>query len=434
MKFNKNLLATTATFAAISLVGCSGGSTSNSVEKVTNTGDNGVKIEFWHGMGGSLGEVLNEIVDDFNKTVGAEKGIEVNSVYQGSYTDLKSKTVAAIKSGDSPNIIQGTSNDIAEYLQSGTVQALDQYIFDEEVGIDNINDIYQVYLDEVRQYDGESYYALPFSKSTDLLFYNKTFFEEHGLKVPTTWEEVEEASKQITEITGKPSFGIDNAANYLITMLHQMNGEYTSTSGEVLFNNEQALKALEMIDRNTKAGNWRLAGEDGYMSAPFLSELAHFYVGTSAGVSYLNSDNFEWDAAPVPQFDNENKAAIQQGNVVAVLNGNKTAEEVYGSYEFVKYLVSKEGNLKWSTNTGYLPIRESVAYSDEYQNYLSETKDSTKVYGVLQSNYSFYEPAFVNDSISSNMVRNEVLAMVEEVVLTDLSPQEALDIYSSKLK
>lgn len=178
------------------LAGCQEAPKKNELEVITSI-EEPVEIEFWHGMSGALGETLNELVDDFNQGIGAEKGITVKSTYQGNYEDLKAKTMAAIKAGNNPAVIQGTVNNIMEFIGSGIVQPLDDYIFNQEIGIEDFEDIYEGYRLENSSYceDGR-YYSLPFSKSTDLLFYNQTFFNEHGLAVPTTWEELTDVSKK----------------------------------------------------------------------------------------------------------------------------------------------------------------------------------------------------------------------------------------------
>lgn len=422
--------------SALTLVGCGGGESQSieSVEVVTKV-EEPVTVEFWHSMSGANGEVLNGLINDFNTTIGSDKGITVNAVYQGGYEDLKSKVTASLKAGNSPAIVQATGNHVIEYLESGAVQSLDDYIFNEEIGIEGFEDIYQVYRDENSAYGEEgTFYSLPFNKSTDLLFYNKSLFDEHGLTVPTTWDELEVLSEKVTEITGKPSFSIDNTANYLITYLKQSGAGYTNSNGDILFNNETSLEALKMIKENINKGIWRLAGEDKYSSSPFLAGHVAMYIGSSAGEGFLNSDNFEWASAPIPQVSADHKANIQQGSNVAMLNQNKTAQEVYGAFEFVKYLCSTEANLKWSLNTGYLPIRESVAASEEYQKYVEETNSTTKLYGTQATKYGFVEASFMTDSYSSNMVRTEVGAMVEDVVLGGMDPQAALDLYEGKLK
>lgn len=434
MKLNKKLTYTAvAMMGLFGLVGC-GTDTSKTEElKVVTSIETPVEVEFWHSMSGAFTDTINEIVEDFNNTVGAEKNIHVEAVYQGGYTDAKAKVTASLKAGNSPEIVQGTVNDIMEYISSGYVQPLNDYIFNQEIGIKDFDDIYSVYRQESASYlEGGKYYSLPFAKSTDLLFYNKTLFDEHGIEVPTTWDELQAVSEKITEITGKPALSIDNTANYLITMLMQKGAGYTNRQGELLFNNQESLDAMTLIQENTKAGIWRLAGEDGYSSYPFMAENTFMFIGSSAGEGFLNEDNFDWEATALPQYDLENPKYIQQGNNIAILNQNKTSEEVFGAYEFVKYLSSPEVNTKWAMETGYLPIRESVTKSEEYQEFIKDS--TTKPNAVKSAENGFVESIFVTDAgLSSNIVRQQVGLMVDEVVLGDATPQDALDRYFEQL-
>lgn len=424
-----------AMLSTAALFGCSSSNEVTNTTEVVTSITEPVTVEFWHSMSGAFTETIGEIVNDFNNTIGAEKGITVNAVYQGGYDDVKAKTVASIKAGNSPEIVQGTVNNIMEYIQSGYVQPLDDYIFNEEIGIENFDDIYEVYRKENSSYvDDGKYYSLPFAKSTDLLFYNKTLFEENGLTVPTTWDELQTVSEKITEIMGKPALSIDNLPNYLITYLFQKGADYTGSNGEILFNNETSLEAINLLKDNIDKGVWRIAGEDKYSSAPFLAGHTFMYIGSSAGEGFLNEDNFEWAAATAPQFDVENPKYIQQGSNIAVLNQNNTSEEVFGAYEFVKYLCSEEVTLKWATETGYLPLRESVANSVEFTDFIKETNSKTKPSATKSVTNGFVESIFVTDSYNSNMVRNEIGTMVEDVILGGMNPQEALNLYEGKLK
>ena len=113
------------------------------------------------------------------------------------------------------------------------------------------------------------------------------------------------------------------------------------------------------------------------MSGPFTSGLVQMYIGSTSGASHIvngiaESDKpFEWSATPIPQQSEETKAVIQQGtNVVIMQQENISDQEVYAAYEFAKFLGSYEANLYWTMNTGYLPIRQSVVDSEEYQNYI----------------------------------------------------------------
>ena len=434
----KKLLASCAVlFGLSSMVACSQDQKEEDKKEESNivtTIENPVEIEFWHAMSGPNETAVNHLVDEFNATVGKEKGITVKPVYQGAYNDLKSKVTAAIKAKSAPAISQAYPDWVAEYLQSGAVVALDDYIFDEEVGIENFDDIAQAYRDENSQYEGGKFYSLPFNKSTEVLYYNKTFFDENNLEVPTTWEELEEVSKTITELTGNPAFGFDSAENAFLTLVKQFGGEYTNNEGEVLFGeSDAAVKMLEMIKKNTDAGYWRLPGEDKYMSGPFTSGLVQMFIGSTSGAAHiingLNETNaFEWSAAPIPQKSEETKAVIQQGtNVVVMKQGSTTDEQAYAAYEFAKFLGTYDANLYWTMNTGYLPIRQTVVDSEEYQNYIVESGDMTKEAGPKQSDYYFYDIVFVNPDFSSYNVRTAAGVAVENVVLKGMEPQAAVD-------
>lgn len=435
----KKLAASCAVLFGLSaMVACSNGNEGKQEQEnndLVTSIESPVEIEFWHAMSGPNEAAVNQLVEDFNATVGQEKGITVKPIYQGAYNDLKSKVTAAIRSKNAPAISQAYPDWVAEYLQSEAVVELDSYIFDEEVGIKDFEDIAEAYRKENSQYEGGKFYSLPFNKSTEVLYYNKTFFEENNLTVPTTWEEMEQVSKQITELTGKPAFGFDSAENAFITLVKQFGGEYTTSNGEVLFGeSDAAVEMLEMIKRNTDAGYWRLPGEDKYMSGPFVSGLVQMYVGSTSGASHVingiaESENpFEWSAAPIPQQSEDSKAVIQQGtNVVIMKQGSTTDEQVYAAYEFAKFLGTYDANLYWTMNTGYLPIRQTVVDSEEYQNYIVESGDMTKQAGPAQSDYYFYDFVFTNDDFTSYNVRTQAGVAVENVVLNNMEPTKAVE-------
>ena len=137
---------------------------------------------------------------------------------------------------------------------------------------------------------------------------------------------------------------------------------------------------------------------------------------------------FEWSATPIPQQSEETKAVIQQGtNVVIMQQENVSDQEVYAAYEFAKFLGSYEANLYWTMNTGYLPIRQSVVDSEEYQNYISESGDMTKLAGPAQADYYFYDLVFTNDDFTSYNVRTAAGVAVENVVLNGMEPAQAVE-------
>ena len=395
-----------------------------------------LEIEFWHAMSSKLGETVVMLTDEFNATVGKEKGITVTAVFQGGYGDLKQKTTAAIKAGTTPVIAQAYPDWVAEYMQADIVVPLDDYIYDPEVGIKDFDDIFPGYREENSQYgSGGTFYSLPFNKSTEVLFYNKTFFDANGYSVPETWDELVELSKTIYETTGKPGFGYDALDNYMITMIRQFGGKYTDSMGNIYFTEgDAAVKAIELYQENFDKGYWRVAGEDRYLSGPFNNGDIYMYIGSTAGAAYVGSDMFVWDSAPIPYITSSRKAVIQQGTNIFLMNQDKTDEEVYAGFEFAKFLVSKGANFTWATNTGYLPIRKSVADSPEYKEFLSTTVDTTKLSGPAQGSYYFFDPGFYKSNFTSYDVRRGIRGALEDALLNKTDAATALQTAYDKLQ
>ncbi len=100
------------------------------------------------------------------------------------------------------------------------------YINDSKYGMakEDLNDISKVFRDD-NQWDGK-YYSLPFNKSTNVLFYNKTLLEKAGLKVPATWDELKDAAKKLTQ--GKTiGMGFENSIGMdLQSFVMQAGGEF----------------------------------------------------------------------------------------------------------------------------------------------------------------------------------------------------------------
>ena len=154
-------------------------------------------------------------------------------------------------------------------------------------------------------YEKEGTYSLPIHSYSEVLYYNVDFFEENGLTVPTTWDEMMDTCEKIHEITGSPAFGWDNLAGSFMTLVNQFGGRYTDQSGNLYFAQEDedvALEVLNLWQENVKKGIWRTAGEDMFFSGPFANEQIPMYIGDSVEASYIPAKNpdLNWATAPIP--------------------------------------------------------------------------------------------------------------------------------------
>ena len=131
-------------------------------------------LTFWHAMGGTNGEVLQQIVDDFNAS---QDEIEIKAEYQGTYDDTITKLKAAMQSDSGlPDVCQMYDVGTKFMYDSGAVIPVEDKFestgYDKSSVMEVISSYYTV--------DGKQY-AMPFNVSTPMLYYNKDVFEAAGL-------------------------------------------------------------------------------------------------------------------------------------------------------------------------------------------------------------------------------------------------------------
>ena len=266
-------------------------------------------------------------------------------------------------------------------------------------------------------------YTMPLSKSTEVLYYNKTFFTENNLKVPTTWAEVEEGCKQIKAIVPNSiPLGYDSESNWFITMCEQYKSPYTSASGDhYLFNNDQNKAFIKMFRQWYEAGyltTQKLYGA--YTSGLFTSTnevKSYMSIGSSAGATYqrpaANADGsypFEVGIATIPQVDAANPKGISQGPSLCIFQ-KANPQEVIASWLFVKYLTTSiEFQAEFSMASGYVPVLKSVATNPIYAEHLASADGGNHISALsskvcLEQQHAYYtSPAFNGSSTARDQV------------------------------
>lgn len=356
MKF-KRLLALGLVFMSAAMVGCgSKGNDTSSADIVTEIKEP-VEITFWHAMNGDLEKSLTSLTEKF---MAENPNIKVTLQNQSSYKDLQQKITATVASPkDLPTMTQAYPDWMFNPIKDNLVTDLTPYIENETLKFDNYEDILPSFR-EAAKIDGKIY-GMPFNKSTEVLWYNKTLLDELGLKAPTTYEELAQVSKTIKEKKGIAGAGFDSLNTYYTTFL-KTEGKTFDSNFDVT--DEASAKALNYYLEGVKEGYFRIAGTDNYLSGPFGNGTVAMYVGSNAGENFVKQgvgDKFEVAAAPYPT-----SASLQQGTDLYVFS-SATAEQKTAAYMFLKFLTTKENQITWASQTGYMPVRQSAIDSEEYK-------------------------------------------------------------------
>ncbi|MDO5028809.1 MAG: ABC transporter substrate-binding protein [Bacillota bacterium] len=318
-----------------------------------------VEVTFWHGMSGRQEETLTEITNEFME---ANPNIKVNLQNQGNYGDLSQKLIATMQSPNNlPTITQAYPDWVYPMLNEGLLVSYDKFInsSNAEIAFDNWDDIIPGLRNGV-VVEGQIY-GIPFNKSTEVLWYNKTMFEELGLEVPTSFEELKEVSQKVYEAKNIPGVGFDSLSNFYVSYLENKDIVFDSSLDVT---RPESIEAANYYLDGIKGGYFRIAGTDKYMSGPFSSEQVAMYVGSNAGESYIKDgvgDSFEYAAAPYPA-----EKSVQQGTDIYMFASASDDQQI-AAYTYLKYLTTKDSQIKWALNTGYMPIRTSAVSDPAYK-------------------------------------------------------------------
>jgi len=392
------LLTVIMALGMFALAGCGGNNASNAFVVPTegfNTEET-VDITFTHTMGAKLQEVLNTYIEEFNKIY---PNINITHQSAGGWSDINGQINTEIAGGTQPNIAYCYPDHVAMYNIAKSVVTLDNLIAsdikigdsEEIIGLTDAQkaDFIESYYNEGLVYGDNQMYTMPLNKSTEVLYYNKTFFDENGLSVPTSWKEMWEVCAKIKEIdpTCYP-LGYDAEDNWFITLCEQMETDFTSAEngGQYLFNNDENKAFVKELREMYKKGYFTTQELYGsYTSNLFVEQTdtrCYMCVGSSGGASYQMSNNdttdgsyaFEVGVATIPQYNQEHRRVISQGPSLCILKGaNTTDQQVLASWLFVKFLCTNiEFQAEFSMASGYMPVIKSVTENANYKAWLEK--------------------------------------------------------------
>ena len=190
------LLAVVMLFSICTMSGCRRGKAVDntvSIKSDIDLGDDIIEITFTHTMGAKLQDVLNAHIEEFNKIY---PNIKITHQSAGGWGDINGQINTEIAGGNPPNIAYNYPDHVAMYNIAKSVVILDDLINSEfkftntgeQIGLtaEQKADFVESYYNEGKVYGDNKMYTMPLNKSTEVLYYDKTFFAKHNLQVPTT--------------------------------------------------------------------------------------------------------------------------------------------------------------------------------------------------------------------------------------------------------
>ena len=413
-----------------------------------------VTIVFYHSMGAKLRGVLDTYIEEFNKLY---PNITIEHSSMGDYDGVRDQIKTQLTAGEQPNIAYCYPDHVALYNVAKKVVPLDNFIASTievtdaqgnttVLGLTDAQkaDFIEGYYKEGTAFDTiGTMYTLPMSKSTEALYYNKTFFDENGLKVPTTWAEMEEVCAAIKAIDPNcVPLGYDSESNWFITMCEQYQSPYTSLDENNLFqfDNEINRGFVKMFTEWYQKGYVTTEAIYGsYTSGLFTAtegQRCYMVIGSTGGASYQTPPTvdgnpmFETGMATPPQVNPSAPKVISQGPSLCLFD-SENPQEVVASWLFMKFLTTDVAfQAEFSMASGYAPVIKSVqdnavyqAWLDKASGYNNLTALSVKL-ALSQSDAYFVSPAFNGSSVARDQVG---ILMQDALVSTDANIDAVLD-------
>ncbi len=396
MKINKILSAAMAALSITAVLsGCkpAGEDPDRGLDK-----NSPVTITVWHYYNGVQQTSFDDMVKEFNDTVGMEKGIIVQASSKNSIAELANSVTASLKNepgaDEAPDIFGCYADNAYIVDKMGMVADISQYFTEEELA-----EYVDGYINEGR-FDEGTLKIFPTAKSTEIMMINKTdwdkFAAAEGVSYDDlkTWESLAEVSEKYYNYTdaltpdvpndGKSFFGRDSVENYMLIGAKQLGAPLVSENGEP----EQSIDKAA-VKRLWE--NYYVPFVKGYfaMEGRFRSDDAKTgkviaLVCSTTGAAYypnevtLNDDTvypIENVVLPIPNFEGTEAYAVQQGAGMSVIKSDEKTE--YACTVFLKWFTEAERNLGFAVDSGYLPVKKSANSTAELDKISADTINAT---------------------------------------------------------
>lgn len=220
----------------------------------------------------------------------------------------------------------------------------------------------------------EGTYALPMDSGPMALFYNKRVFDQHKIKVPTTWDEYLQAARDLHKADPKISITSDTGdAGLTTSLIWQAGGKPYQADGEKVkidFSDAGSTKYADTWQKLIKedlvsdiegwSDEWYKGLADGTIAT--LPTGAWMPANFTSGAAKASGD---WRAAPLPQWEKGKKASAENGgSSLAIPEASKNKEIAYA---FTQYATAQEG-ADIRIKEGAFPATLADLNSTEFQN------------------------------------------------------------------
>lgn len=439
-------------FISVGLTGCK--------KKADLNPDNPVILSMWHVYGSQTKSPLNLSIDEFNRTVGREKGIIVNVVSVTSSSAIDKALVDAANGEPGaeslPDLFTAYPR-VVELVGEERLLSWDEYFSEKELKTYN-----REFLDE--GYFGEKLLMLPVAKSSEVFYLNKTLFDKFAsatsqdIEKLKNFEGIFEISNLYFDYSGGKNFmQINDLYHYAFLGMKEYGSDFI-IDGSLNLSDFSFEKVWNSLARCAIYGGICL--DEGYAASRWKTAEVISNIGSTADVLYqpdkvIYGDNttekIEAVAMPYPSFVSGSGASVHRGGGLFAVKSDDERKN-YAAYVFADWITEKENNLKFVTEAGYLPVKdEAYELFNDNPSCIEKYRSMYESVSYMMNNYRLYSlPLFsgasdVQHSFENNsrmvlkMAHNQYIQRIaagedKEKVLNELVEYTLSEIRKLSLK
>jgi sn-glycerol 3-phosphate transport system substrate-binding protein len=319
--------------------------------------DGRIVVTFWYAYGDLVRKVLLDLVARYNAS---QSRVVVDAIHQGDYYECLAKLRTAIAAGAAPTISHVVCEVVPYLARAGVLEALGDY--EEASAIPFVPA-----LEQRGAFAGASdqpLVALPFNRSTPIVFANARMLEEARVAPPRTWDELADAARALTRRSseGEVRWGFEVPISwwYWVAMVGQAGGRLVEDDGRISLGGaagETAIRFWQRLVREERVMRpppgrdyqaWQSTNES------FLQGRIAMMWSSTAYVRYLEDNaRFPVVAAPLPRHV---RASVPTGGTMFVMMRAVPQAEKLAAWDFLHWMCDVEQTIAWSTRTGYMPV------------------------------------------------------------------------------
>ncbi|MDE6387969.1 MAG: ABC transporter substrate-binding protein [Lachnospiraceae bacterium] len=372
-----------------------------------------ITLQFWNVFTGSDGDILREIVDNYNKTNTDNIEIQMDIMPNDQ---LQQKLPAAIATGTAPDFVLFGVENLAPYVSNDSLEDISD--FWDVTGVDKSNFLENVL--ELSHVDGKLY-GTPMQYNVSYLYWNKDLFEAAGLdpeKAPATLEELSEYAEKLTD-SSKNQYGLALPTNVTYMQFLWANGgdaDDPQTNANLLDSEEnlETLTWLQDLMVNKKVSPENITGPEA--DTMLQAGQIAMYMSGPWQINGLREQGINFGIAPC--VAGSAGAFSPAGGCSYVIPKGTEESHKLAAYKFMQYWLTDDILKEWSQRNGFPVWSKTLMEDPEIQN--DEVLNSISKATEIGRSYN------LGYSLASQIDNDVMIPMFEKVMTGAATPEDAL--------